>query len=232
MSKIIILVIFLSTIGAGVFSEEVRFSDDSIVIEKEMVSPTESNEAGELYDHGTELLRQNNFSEAEKYFLRAIELDNEFVDAMDHLGIVYRNLRRYDDAEKWYLRSIEINPHNLVPYINLGVVYRYQGRYEDARQIYLKAQKIDPDDPEPYYGIGVLYQLVEQYRVSIDFINIAIQKYSNTILLCSAFYVQGNNFYYMEEYGEALKYYKAALLSFPDNNDIRNRINEIENMLE
>jgi len=215
----------------GIFSEEVRFLDDSTVITLEMVSPTENIEAREAYNNGTALLRQNNFSEAEGYFLKAIELDNKFVDAMDHLGIVYRNLRRYEEAEEWYLRSIEINPNNLVPYINLGIVYRYQGRYEDARQIYLKAQRINPDDPEPYFGIGVLYQLVEQYRISIEFINIAIQKYNNTLLLCNAFYVQGNNFYYMKEYEEALKYYKVAILGFPDNDNIRNKIIEIENML-
>jgi len=234
MTKMAIFVFFLTVIGTGIFSEDIRLSDDSTIITREMVSPTENIEAREAYNNGTALLRQNNFSEAEGYFLRAIELDNEFIDAMDHLGIVYRNLGRYDEAEKWYLRSIGINPNNLVPYINLAIVYRFQGRYEDARQIYLRAQRIDPDDPEPYFGIGVLYQLVSQYRVSVDFINIAIQKYTerNSILICNAYYAQGNNYYYLEVYEEALKYYKVALFCYPDNNDIQNRINEIENKLE
>ena len=196
-----------------------------------MAAPTENIKAREAYDNGTSLLRQNKFSEAEEYLLLAVELDDKFVDAMDHLGIVYRNLGRYEEAERWYLRSIEINPNNLVPYINLALVYRFQGRYEDSRQTYLKAQRIDPEDPEPYFGIGMLYQLVGQYSISIVFLQEAIARYKNTLLLCGALYNQAYNFYYMEEYEEALKYFKLALLGYPDNEDIKNKIDEIENML-
>jgi len=234
MSKLVVLVFFLNVIGMGLFSEEIYSSNDSTSIIREMVSPTESIEAMEAYNTGTTLLRQNDFGEAEKYLLEAIEIDNRYVDAMDHLGLVYRRMGKYEEAEKWYLRSIEINPNNLVPYSNLAIVYRFQGRYEDARQTYLKALRIDQNDPEPYYGIGSLYQLVEQYRISIDFMNIAIQKYTekNSVLVFDAYYAQGNNYYSLEEYEEALKYYKIVLLYYPDNNDVKNKIREIENKFD
>jgi tetratricopeptide (TPR) repeat protein len=185
----------------------------------------------DAYNLGTSLLHQNRLEEAEIFLLKAIELDNDFVDAIDHLGLAYRRLQRYDDSEKMYLLSIEKNPNNMVPYLNLAIVYRFQWRYEDARQIYLRAQKIDENDPEPYFGIGVLYQLAGQYDNSVTFINFAIQKYieKESSLLCDALYVQGNNYYYMEEYDEALKYYKIALLYYPDSDEILNKINEIEN---
>ena len=230
IKKILTINLLFATV-INIFSQEVRMSDDVTIITREMASPTENIEAKEAYNNGTALLRQNNFSEAEKYFLLAVELDDKYVDAMDHLGIVYRNLGRYEEAERWYLRSIEINPYNLVPYINLAVVYRFQGRYEDSRQTYLKAQKIDPEDPEPYFGIGMLYQLVGQYSISIVFLQEAIARYNNTLLLCGTLYNQAYNFYCMEEYEDALKYYKLALLGYPDNEDIKNRIDEIENML-
>jgi len=226
---IIILFVTISTLN--VFSEDIRRSEDATIITKEMVSPTESKEAMEAYNKGTNLLRQNKFKESEKYFLKAIKLDNKFVDAIDHLGLVYRHMKKYGDSEKMYLLSIEINPDNIVPYINLAVVYRLQGRYEDARQTYLKAQKIDANDPEPYFGIGVLYQMVEMYETSVDFINIAIQKYieKDSNLVCDAYYIQGNNYLYMDEFDVALKYYKAALIYYPDNDEIQKRIKEIEN---
>ena len=235
MKRVILLSLFVFIYFSNLFSQEPRILEDSTIITNEMVSPTNIIEAMDAYNNGTNLLRQNNYKEAEEYFLKAIELDNKFVDAMDHLGIVYRNLNRYEDAEIWYLRSIELNANNLTPYINLGIVYRLQGRNEDARQIYLRAQKIDPSDPEPYFGIGVLYQLVGQYNISIDFIKIAIGIYSereSVLLLCGAMYVQGNNYYYLEEYEEALKYYKVALLAYPDNNEIQSKIIEIEENLK
>jgi tetratricopeptide (TPR) repeat protein len=225
-----IMILFLCVFCQQIFSEETRSTDDTTIITREMASPTENRDAMDAYNQGTLLLRQNRFEEAEKYLLRAIELDSEFVDAMDHLGLVYRNLRKYDDAERMYLMSIEINPDNIVPYINLAMVYRFQGRLEDARQIYLRAQKIDENDPEPYYGIGALYYMVGQYRISIDFINIAIQKYieKESILVFDAYFIQGNNYYSIGEYKEALKYYRVVLSYNPNNNEIRNRISEIE----
>jgi tetratricopeptide (TPR) repeat protein len=207
MKKAFSFILFITISTFNIFSEDIRRSEDTTIITLEMVSPTEIIEAMEAYNKGTNLLRQNKFEEAEIYFLAAIELDNKYVDAIDHLGLVYRHMKKYEDSEKMYLLSIEINPNNSVPYINLAVVYRLQGRYEDAKQLYLRAQKIDTDDPEPYFGIGVLYQIVERYETSIDFINIAIQKYieKESILVCDAYYIQGNNYYYLERFDEALK---------------------------
>jgi len=230
----LICLFFIGTAGISLFSEEIIALNDSVFITREMVSPTDNIEAMEAYNAGNALLRQRNFLEAEAFFLKAVELDNLYVDAMDHLGLVYRNLGKYKDAEYWYLKSIEINPNNLVPYMNLAMAYRFQGRFEDARQIYLRAQKIDPNDPEPYFGIGVLYQLAGQYRASIDFINVAAQKYDerNSLLIFDSFYVQGENYYYLREYEEALKLFRAAIIHHTDNIAIQNRIKEIENILK
>jgi tetratricopeptide (TPR) repeat protein len=228
-----IVIIFLSiNVIFSIYSEDLRKTDDSTVIEKEMVAPTENNEAWEAYNNGTDLLHQNRFEEAEQYLLKAIELDPNYVDAMDHLGLAYRNQKKYVEAENIYLRSIGIMPNNTVPYINLAIVYRLQGRLEDARQTYLKVIKIDENDPEPYYGIGVLYQMVNQYENSITFINIAIQKYYEkiSVLIYDACYIQGDNYYAIENYEESLKYYKIALNGYVDNKHLLDRINELENM--
>jgi tetratricopeptide (TPR) repeat protein len=234
MKSKIIIILFVTLSALNIFSEDIRRSEDTTFITKEMVSPTESKEAMEAYNYGTNLLKQNKFKEAESYFLKAIELDNKYVDAIDHLGLVYRHMEKYNDSEKMYLLSIEINPNNTVPYINLAVVYRLQGRYEDARQSYLRAQKIDANDPEPYFGIGVLYQMVEMYEISISFINIAIQKYieKESNLVCDAYYIQGNNYFYLDDLDTALKYFKVALIYYPGNNEIQKRINEIENRIK
>ena len=233
MVKVLLLLVFIFFTATNLFSEEIYYTDDSTRIMRGMVSPTQSAEAMEAYNTGNYFLHHNNFEEAEIYFLRAIALDNNFVDAMDHLGLVYRNLGRYDHAEHWYLRSIEINPNNIVPYLNLAVAYRFQGRLEDARQKYLQARNLDPDDPEPYFGIGMVYQSAGHYEVSLEFISIAMQIYleRESMLLFNAFFAQGNNYYSMENYEDALRLYKAALVGHPDNAFIQNRIIEIEGIL-
>jgi tetratricopeptide (TPR) repeat protein len=234
MVKICAVFCILTGMVLNVYPEDIRTTDSSTVITRSMVSPSKNAEAAAAYNKANEFMRNNNFDEAEKYFLIALELDPEFVDAMDHLGFVYRNQKRYEDAEKMYLKSIAINQSNTAPYINLAIVYRYQGRLEDAKQIYLKTIEIDKDEPEAYYGIGALYHLVKQYETSINFINIAIQKYyekDSPLLMCQAYYFQGYNYYNLNNYEEALKCYKVALLGYPDDEKLNDLIAEIEIIL-
>ncbi|MCL2092875.1 MAG: tetratricopeptide repeat protein [Treponema sp.] len=228
---IVCLLLFFGTILSA---QDVTFTEGATRITRDMASPTENLEAMEAYNRGTELYRQNSFTEAEPYLLKAIELDSNYVDAMDHLGLVYRNLNRYDEAEYWYLRSIETNPDNIVPYLNLGVLYRFQGMLEDARLIYLRARDLDPQDPEPYFGIGMVYQMAGLYEVSIEFINLAMSIYyeRESLLTFNAFYAQGLNYYFLDQYQEALGYFRAALIGHPQNTRIHELIMELEEILD
>jgi tetratricopeptide (TPR) repeat protein len=94
--------------------------------------------------NGTFNIYSENLRKVEQYLLKAIELDPNYVDAIDRLGLAYRNQK---------ICGVGIMPNNTVPYINLAIVYRFQGRLEDARQTYLKAIKIDENYPYSYYGI-------------------------------------------------------------------------------
>jgi tetratricopeptide (TPR) repeat protein len=185
--------------------------------------------AREAYNIGTSLMQANEFDAAENYLLQAIKLDPNYVDAMDHLGLVYRNQKRYIEAEKIYLRSIEIMPNNSVPYINLAFVYKLDNKLEEARQIYLKFIKINENDPEGYYGIGQLYQMVGQYENSIYYFDIAIQKYidSNSNLVFDALYQQGNNYYNLKQYETALQCYQNALKTHPNDMYLLEKIEEL-----
>ncbi|QQO09163.1 tetratricopeptide repeat protein [Breznakiella homolactica] len=233
-TKGIYAVCFFLFFTAVLFCEDIKRFDDSTLIQNKLIAPTDVEEARNAYNIGTTYLHENKLEEAEEYLLNAISLDPGYVDAMDHLGLVYRRMKRYDDAENIYKQSIEINQNNSVPYINLALVYRMEGKLEDSRQMYLKAAEIDKDNPEPYYGIGYLYQMVKEYKTSIQFLNIAIQKYyeKESILVCDAYYLQGDNYYYLGEYAEALKYYKVAQMVHKDSEYLKNRIQEIEEKSE
>ncbi|MDR1025553.1 MAG: tetratricopeptide repeat protein [Treponema sp.] len=92
--------------------------------QRPMVAPSNNEQAMQAYTIGSRFLDENNLTEAERYLTEAIKLDPLFVDAMDHLGMVYRRQNRLDEAEEMYLRSISINDKNAVPYQNLAIVYK------------------------------------------------------------------------------------------------------------
>ena len=184
-----------------------------------MIRQQENERAMTAYITGSQLMSQNRLEEAEKYLLEAVDLDPLFVDALDHLGIIYRRMNRLAEAESAYLRSIAINNKNRVPYINLAVVYRMQNRLNDALMQYLKVIEINPDDPEGYYGIGELYYLADYFEAAHQFFDAAIELYSTqgSPFVYHAYYYKGMLFYKTREYEEALRYFEEVQNSSMSN---------------
>jgi len=197
----------------------------------EMVSPSKNERAMTAYNLGTSLMLQNELELAEKQFNEAINLDPGFIDAIDHLGIVYRRQNRLEEAKAMYLRSIELNKENPVPFINLAVIYRIQGKLDDAFELYRHVAQIQPNYPEGYYGIGEIFFIVGNYEHAMIFFNKAIELYNeiNSTSVYDAYYYKGMIHYKNEEYEEALYYLEEARKGNPNNKTLENTINEIKN---
>jgi tetratricopeptide (TPR) repeat protein len=232
MNRIIFAIILALAISGFVIAEEEIVDGIRYIGPSPMAAPSANEQAMEAYNRGSYLMRENILEEAEKHLKEAIELDPLFVDAMDHLGIVYRRQGRYDEAEEMYLKSIATNSENPVPYQNLAVVYRLQGRLNDALGLYQKMIALDSENPEPYYGIGELFYIVDDYEKSIAFFNAAIQRYlaKNSNLVYDALHYQGMNYYYFQRYDEALQYLKEVQKANPGNETLNAIIDEIESI--
>jgi tetratricopeptide (TPR) repeat protein len=215
----------------GRYATEYESMDIKTEFSSPMVAPSKNEKAISTYNIGTQFLLENKLTEAEKYLTEAIELDPLFVDAMDHLGIVYRRQERLSEAEGIYLKSIEINNKNKTPYQNLAIVYRMQNRLNDAFEQYKKIIQIDPDDPESYYGIGELFYIVGDYNNSMPFIDKAIELYIdlNSPYVYDAFFYKGMMYFRMNNYEEALKYLEEARKGNPNNIMLEETIDEIKN---
>ena len=196
----------------------------------DVVAPTKNEEARTAYNIGTSFLDKNILDEAEKCFIKAIALDPLYVDAMDHLGLVYRRQERLSEAEEIYKKSIEINKKNKVPYQNLSIVYRIQNRLKDAFELQMKLLEIDPDDPEPYFSIGELFFYIDDYEKAMAFNDKAIELYINqkSPYVFDAFYHKGLILYAINEFDEALMYLEEAKKGNTNIEIIENAINKIK----
>jgi tetratricopeptide (TPR) repeat protein len=197
-----------------------------------MVAPSKNEQAMSVYNIGTQFLKENKLDDAERYLKQAINLDPLFVDAMDHLGMVYRRLRRYTEAEEIYLNSIAINENNTVPYQNLAIIYRLQNKLNEAFEQYKKIMEIDIENPESYYGIGELYYMVGDYEKSIPFFDEAIKKYIgiNSDFVYDALYNQGLNYYQLKRYDTALYFFNEIMKVDSNNEQLKNLVEEIKNI--
>ncbi|MCD6067740.1 MAG: hypothetical protein K0S33_2566 [Bacteroidetes bacterium] len=99
-------------------------------------------------DEGKKNFEYKKDKEAEKNFLKAIELDPNFVEPHMALGYLYSDHKRIDEAIEHFKKCVEINadffPNN---FYNLGGLYMMQGKYSEGRaayEAYLKYPRINP----------------------------------------------------------------------------------------
>ncbi|MBK6836195.1 MAG: PD40 domain-containing protein [Bacteroidetes bacterium] len=99
-------------------------------------------------------LGKNNFEfkkdkEAEKNFLKAIELDPTFVEPHMALGYLYADHKQIDKAIEHFKIATEVNPKFFpTNFYDLGGLYLTQGKYTEGRQAYeafLGFERINPN---------------------------------------------------------------------------------------
>ena len=93
---------------------------------------------------------QGRLEEATRECLRAIELDPEFGNPYNDVGVYMMQQGRLDEAIPWLekaKRAKRYEPRQF-PYMNLGRIYLRQGRWWDALRELEGAAAVAPQDPD------------------------------------------------------------------------------------
>lgn len=130
------------------------------------------------YDHhqtGIRLFKEGRFSEAEKEFLRAIEINPEFVEAHNNLGLAYWRQGKKTQAIERYKKSLDMKPDYAEAMNNLAIIYDNDGRYEEAVQLYVSSLKLKPDYAEAHLNCAIslekakrLVEARDHYQAFLD----------------------------------------------------------------
>ena len=122
------------------------------------------------FDLGTIDRIQRIYSEAEKYYLLAI--DKGQVGALFNLGNLYVNKQKFVEAEKQYLLAIEKG--HIGAMYNLGLLCANQGKFAEAEKYYLMA--IEKGDVEAMYNLALMYFNLNNYTLAEKYYLLAIEK--------------------------------------------------------
>ena len=93
----------------------------------------------------------------------AIQLDPEFGNPYNDIGVYLMQQQRFDDAIPWLEQAksaTRYEPRHF-PFINLGRIYLTKGMIQKALEEFGGALKINPDDSE-------LTQLVEELKTKLQ----------------------------------------------------------------
>jgi len=99
---------------------------------------------------GWALSFRGHLAEATAECLRAIDIDPEFGNPYNDIGVYLLEQGKLDEAISWLERAKtarRYEPRHF-PFLNLGRIYVQQGRWWDALRELREAQRLAPHDPQ------------------------------------------------------------------------------------
>ena len=87
----------------------------------------------------------NNLQDAQNYYQRVLEIDPNYAQAHNNLGVIFATLGENQKSISCYEKAIEIDPNYLEAYNNLGKLYLTLGENQKSISCYEKIIKINPN---------------------------------------------------------------------------------------
>lgn len=105
---------------------------------------------------------ERNVSAAIASFRRAVELDPEYAEARNNLGVQFLLAGNYPEAIEQLRAATSLSPSWGKPHLNLGDALRATGQFDQAIAELQRALQLEPNLSEVHYNTGRLYS--EQAR--------------------------------------------------------------------
>ncbi|SPE50638.1 conserved exported hypothetical protein [Verrucomicrobia bacterium] len=150
-------------------------------------APGEEQQVSELLPHnpmtpciiGRLLVRLGNTDGAEKAFLRALAIRNDYVLALNEMGMLLANCRKTAEAAKYFARSLRIDAGSVVAYQNWGFMEQNEGNWTQAISHYQAAANHQPNGPADYFYHAVSLVAEQHGNEAFDYFNAAVRMNPN-----------------------------------------------------
>ncbi|MCD6101281.1 MAG: tetratricopeptide repeat protein [Candidatus Marinimicrobia bacterium] len=158
------------------------------------------------------------YTEAEKVYLEAVQMNPNFADSYYLLGMVYVRLGNYKKAREYFSKAIEMKPEEgkyKKKYEAFVKQLLYEGNQIFSRRDYTGALKkfhdaidLNPEEPLAYYLSAVVYLKIKDYDKVFEYIDKSLQLNPE---YHKAYLVKGKAYFYKGEYQKAIEVYQKAL---------------------
>jgi tetratricopeptide (TPR) repeat protein len=117
---------------------------------------------------GLALEKKDDHAGAVKSFMRAIEIQPRFPEALTNLGGAYIAQGDTADAEPVLRLSLSINPQNYAVFTNMGNLRLVERRFENAAVWYRQSLVLKPKSYEAMYNLGYALMLMGKNTEALD----------------------------------------------------------------
>jgi tetratricopeptide (TPR) repeat protein len=126
--------------------------------------------AAKEYEKGSHLRETRKLEGALSHFQKALQIDPEFVEAANDIGVTYADLNRPADAQAAFEKTIKIDPQYWSGYFNLAIIDLAGGHFADAERAARSAMDLNRAGSRTRVVLGMA--LVIQDKFSDEAINL------------------------------------------------------------
>ena len=146
-------------------------------------APGQEQKVNELLPHnpmtpciiGRLLVRLGKADAAEKSFLRALAIRNDYVPALNEMGMILANQQKSADAAKYFARALGMDPGSVQAYLNWGFMEQNEGNWNQAVSRYHAAAERQPNGPVDYFYHAVTLVAQHQRKEAFNYFSAAVQ---------------------------------------------------------
>ncbi|MBF0434854.1 MAG: tetratricopeptide repeat protein [Magnetococcales bacterium] len=164
-------------------------------------------------------MRLGHYELAISYWQQALKIKPDYAELHNNVGILLKNMKRYQEAETAYRKAISLKPEFSDASYNLGNLLKELRRYPEAEMAYRRVLEIHNDDAGIYINLGILLQEMKRddeaetaYRQALRIKPDSAKANNNLGVLLKS----------LKRYQEAAATYRSALKFLPENVEVLN----------
>ncbi|PYS08418.1 MAG: hypothetical protein DMG17_28985 [Acidobacteria bacterium] len=116
---------------------------------------------------GSVLEELHRYEDAEKAYLKAIELRPQYWASQSWIAVFYNRDHKYSKAIEHFYKALALSPDNAQVYYSLALALLNDGQYDNAIRSIQKSIELRPYVAEPYNNLGLTYLRTRRYNDAI-----------------------------------------------------------------
>lgn len=138
----------------------------------------------EAVEKGFELFTNKRYEDAEITLTWALKVDPENVRALQIMGLLKHNQRKFTEGINFFQTAIKIEPNNAENHSNLSLCYSNLGEYEKSMPHIQKAVKLAPNCNFMHSNMGLIYFQNKDFDKAIECFLAAIKLKNEATTWC------------------------------------------------
>lgn len=152
--------------------------------------------------------------DAIKEFVKAVNLDSNYYQAYNAMGVATLQLGNRADAKELFETAIKINPQFATAYDNLGNIALINGDLAGAEDNFMKSLKYNSHNPTTMYHLGQVAVRQKDYNKALTWLNHSLHINPNS---APALTLQGECYLVQGNQAAAINSFKKAITVKPEN---------------